>query len=355
MEVCLMDVPFSEWYAAIGRRRSRRQFSPQPVEPTWLERMETVCESFRPYPEARAVLVNRPANEVLKGIVGSYGQVKGAPAYVALVGDTRSPYVQERVGYTGEAVVLEATALGLATCWVGGFFRPEVAARLLGVGEGEQAMAVVPFGYPGRHTWEEPLMTGFVHSHRRQPLSRLTAGEGDWPRWVEAALEAARLAPSAMNRQPWRFSVEAVPGGGRAITVRVAGGPDNGISRRLDCGIAMLHIEVAALAHGVRGTWEPLAPPLVARFAQSQGKTGGAHAGQGGNQVVPHAGHPEGQEEERPSHARRYQRRKEDDCPCGSGHLPRPRRQVMEISAPRTEIGAGFSARYTAIGGGGAL
>ncbi|HHY93759.1 MAG TPA: nitroreductase, partial [Firmicutes bacterium] len=39
------------------------------------------------------------------------------------------------MGYTGEAVVLEATALGLATCWVGGFFRPEVAARLLGVGE----------------------------------------------------------------------------------------------------------------------------------------------------------------------------------------------------------------------------
>ena len=36
--------------------------------------------------------------------------------------------------------------------------------------------------------------------------------------------------------------------------------------KRLDCGIAMLHIEVAALNCGVKGKWELLASPQVARF-----------------------------------------------------------------------------------------
>ncbi|MEW6399345.1 MAG: nitroreductase family protein [Bacillota bacterium] len=276
-----MEIPVGQWYRAIERRRSRRHFVRLPVEPGLLGRMEAVCAEFRPYGEARAVLVPRPADEVLRGLVGSYGQVKGAPAYVALVGDMRSPYVQERVGYTGQALVLEATSLGLGTCWVGGFFRPEVARRLLGVGAGEQVMAVIPFGRPGHRTWEESLMTGFARSHHRKPLAQLMVQdhpgsglpeEARWPGWVLAALEAARLAPSAVNRQPWRFSVEVASPpdqAGCTITVSVAGGRDpGGISRRLDCGIAMLHIEVAALAHGVRGSWEPLHPPQVARFVQ---------------------------------------------------------------------------------------
>jgi len=85
----------------------------------------------------------------------------------------------------------------------------------------------------------------------------------DSAEWVRIALEAARLAPSAMNRQPWGF--EVAPG---SITVSVrTGGPEMTISKRLDCGIAMLHIEVAAMSRGVRGSWEWLKPPGVARFS----------------------------------------------------------------------------------------
>jgi len=76
------------------------------------------------------------------------------------------------------------------------------------------------------------------------------------------ALEAARLAPSAINRQPWSFHVE--PGN---ITVSVRStGPEFGISKRLDCGIAMLHIEVAAMTCGVRGQWDFFEPSKVAQF-----------------------------------------------------------------------------------------
>jgi hypothetical protein len=39
-----------------------------------------------------------------------------------------------------------------------------------------------------------------------------------------------------------------------------------GVSKRLDCGIAMLHLEIAALHHGIRGVWELMEAPQVARF-----------------------------------------------------------------------------------------
>ena len=63
-----------------------------------------------------------PGKDVFRGIVGSYGRIDNAPAYVAFIGDIYSSHVQEAVGYTGEGIILEATALDLGTCWVGGLF-----------------------------------------------------------------------------------------------------------------------------------------------------------------------------------------------------------------------------------------
>jgi hypothetical protein len=70
------------------------------------------------------------------------------------------------------------------------------------------------------------------------------------------------LAPSAMNRQPWGFGIEK-----NSITVSVKDhGPEFNVARRLDCGIAMLHLELGALNKGVRGHWELLKQPQVAKF-----------------------------------------------------------------------------------------
>ena len=93
-------------------------------------------------------------------------------------------------------------------------------------------------------------MTGFGWTHKRKPLTELVTGieELKWP-WLKTSLEAARLAPSAVNHQPWRFKVEA-----HSITISVDELKDTfNISKRLDCGIAMLHVEIASLFCGVMG------------------------------------------------------------------------------------------------------
>jgi nitroreductase len=259
------EIPFARWYAAIGHRRSRRRFDPRPIEPNLLANLQDICAKFRPYPEARAVVVTQSPDEVFKGAIGHYGKIKDAPAFIAFIGRMDSPYVQERVGYLGEGIILESTALNLATCWVAGLFRPEVAGRFAGANEGERVLAVTPVGHP-QEEWslEEKIMSGFGRNHRRKPLAKLVTGpeESKWPAWIKQALDAARLAPSAVNRQPWRFHVEP-----EQITISVDSLKETfHISKRLDCGIAMLHLETAALNDGVKGLWEFLEAPKVAGF-----------------------------------------------------------------------------------------
>jgi hypothetical protein len=154
---------------------------------------------------------------------------------------------------------------------VGGFFRPENVASLVEVKDNERVLAVTPVGYASRfESLVERLMTGFGLTHRRLSLSKLV---GEWrvdnlPEWVRASLEAARLAPSAVNRQPWGFNVED---DGITVFVRTRG-PEFNVSKRLDCGIAMLHIEVAALSSGVKGDWKLLEAPRVGRFCTKYGE-----------------------------------------------------------------------------------
>ncbi len=261
-----MEISVSTWHASIEKRRSRRRFDPDlPIAPETLAALEKACNKFTPFTSARSRLVTESSESVFKGIIGSYGKVKGTQTFLAFIGDTDDEFVQEKVGYTGEAIILEATALGLNTCWVAGFFRPEVVTSLIEVNKSEQVLAVTPVGYSREHeSWEEKLMSRFGRSHNRLPLSRLVRGLPDerWPDWVNVSLEAARLAPSAVNRQPWGFNVQD---DGITVFVRT-GGPEFNVSKRLDCGIAMLHLEVAAMGSGCQGEWEFLPSPQVAKF-----------------------------------------------------------------------------------------
>ncbi|OGO17346.1 MAG: hypothetical protein A2Z02_04525 [Chloroflexi bacterium RBG_16_48_7] len=264
-----MEIPFSRWYPAISVRKSRRQFdSSKSIPADMIAGLKEVCGQFHPFKGARAVFLEGDVDNIFTGFAGSYGKIKGASYAVLFIGDQKEDNFQEFVGYTGEAVILEATSLGLGTCWVGGSFNARVASNRLDLRTGEKVLAVTPVGFvPGEKTTEEKLASGIARSTTRKSLSDLVSGISidQWQDWVKKALEAARLAPSGINIQPWIFQVE--PGGivvseKTSVLSRVK-------SRRLDCGIAMLHLEVAALDSGVKGTWELLESPQVARFKAS--------------------------------------------------------------------------------------
>ncbi|MGD0783568.1 MAG: nitroreductase family protein, partial [Candidatus Aminicenantales bacterium] len=142
-----MDLPVESWYEAIFTRKSRRSFDDRPVDPAVMDALAGLFEAYRPFPGARVAVVSRRPEAVLRGLVGNYGRITGAPAYAAFIGRPELPGVQAAVGYVGEALILEATAMGLATCWVSGFFRPAAVGAHLAVAPSERVFAVTPIGH----------------------------------------------------------------------------------------------------------------------------------------------------------------------------------------------------------------
>ena len=255
----------AEWLGVVGRRCSRRAYDGVPADPGMLGGIERLLEVWRPYPDARVALVAKPAVDVFTGLVGSYGKVSYAPHVLVFIAEHAEDFADQHLGYTGEATVLEATRLGLATCWVSGFFNAKKAADLVELAPGERVLAVSPLGFAlAENTVSERTLTALAGGHHRKPVTDIAPGAtgGQWPEWSIAAVETARLAPSASNRQPWRFRMED---GGLVLA------KDNFVetpvsTKRLDIGIAMLHVDLAAMAHRVEGVWTDLSGRDVARF-----------------------------------------------------------------------------------------
>ena len=252
------------WYDAIAVRSSQRRYPATPLAADVVSHLRSFCAAVQPSSGARLVVVDSEVDRLFTGVLGSYGAVSGAELAVAFVGRVGSA---AEVGYLGEAFVLEATSLGLGTCWIAGSFDKELAGDLVELVAGERVMALTPVGSPLEHRPAgERLMRRVMGASARLPLQKIAPGiDGSpsggpaWPSWARAAVDAARLAPSGVNRQPWRFRYDA-----RGLVLSRAA--KLYWTAPFDLGIAELHVELGAAHEGVRGRWEPLEEPDVARF-----------------------------------------------------------------------------------------
>ena len=140
---------------------------------------------------------------------------------------TDAPHSRLHAGVLGESFVLEATALGLGTCWVTGSYRR--SNLNVPVGPDEAILCVIAVGKP-----ETPLAA--PTSRRRKAPEHFC--RGDFLAWPEELLDAAALvqsAPSAMNMQPWVLYMG--PKGEFVL--------DANDRAHLDAGIALCHAELA--------------------------------------------------------------------------------------------------------------
>lgn len=261
-----MNLPYERWYHAISVRHSRRQYLKKSLTEDDRNSLDSIIEEInKSFSGVRIVLIEGTTDTIFKGILGSYGRIKDSPSFAAFIGNTASPNVEEKIGYIGESFILEATSLNLGTCWVSGTFSRDTAAEKLNLKENEFIYAVTPVGYVDKnYAGPEKLMKLFTSSHKRKELGELSAGipQNEWPEWIKTSLVAARLAPSAVNLQPWKFTVSK-------DSIKISENNTNKkfpIKPRLDCGIAMLHIKIGAMHAGVEGGFEYLDSPDVAIF-----------------------------------------------------------------------------------------
>ncbi|MGZ4107362.1 MAG: nitroreductase family protein [Tumebacillaceae bacterium] len=257
-------------YQSIDLRHSVRSYTGEALPAELRQRLsEYIANGWEPYPEGstRAVLLEglETSGKIFKGFIGSYGSVQNAPAMICFIADITSPHFYEATGYMGEQCVLYATMLGFDTCWVGGFFRPEVAAEIIGLAPNERVLAVTPVGYAkkdGMSGFYEGLFKFGTKRGKRKDVEEISYCEDVVPpRWFDRALEAVQVAPSSNNKQPWhimyhkdgRISLSSVVEYKEKKAV-YRGAPN---ASRLCCGIAALHLKVTTRALGVEGYWVP--------------------------------------------------------------------------------------------------
>ncbi|MFW5985651.1 MAG: nitroreductase family protein [Halanaerobiaceae bacterium] len=265
-----MDIPFEKWEKAIKLRKSRRKYHNRELEPEKLAALKKLAQEInQEFSKSRIIIKKTGFEEVRQKFVGSYGIVAGAKSYAIILGDTEKSHFQIESGCAGEALILEATAREIDTCWIGGFFEPQEVKQQIDIKKNEQVLAVTPLGYARNKTSiTEKILTKILKSKDRQPLTELCLGDSleKAESWMETALKAARLAPSTANLQPWRFAIED---GGITI-LSTEDKKRHGVSPYLDCGVALFHLIIGAGKEGVKLKTEYLEKPRVAHLSKVQ-------------------------------------------------------------------------------------
>ena len=161
----------------------------------------------------------------------SYGSFSGVRNYFVMVGK-KGADLDERVGYYGEQLVLLAQTLGLNTCWVGLSYRKVPEAY--NVGKDEKLACMIALGYGE---------TQGV-SHKIKTIEQVSNASDLTPAWFKRGVEAALLAPTAVNQQ--KFSFEYVGMSNNRHLVRAKKGFSMIGYTKMDLGIAKYHFEIGA-------------------------------------------------------------------------------------------------------------
>ncbi|MDO4949478.1 MAG: nitroreductase family protein [Bacteroidales bacterium] len=162
----------------------------------------------------------------------SYGQFSGVRNYFAMIGK-QSQLLDEHIGYCGEQLVLLAQTLGLNTCWVGVSYRAVEGAYH--IAKGEKLACVIAVGYGASQG----------KNHKRKTTEQVSNVGPFTPDWFRKGVEAALLAPTAINQQRFRFEyVGTTPSGTHRVEAHRGFSPVG--YTLMDLGIAKLHFELGA-------------------------------------------------------------------------------------------------------------
>lgn len=175
----------------------------------------------------------------------SYGMISGTQDYI-LVGCDGTFNSLVSAGYGIQRVLIDMLSGGVAACWVGGTFRKSAFSSVAKFSAGIGIVAVIPVGVPAERPGIVSRMTRLLgHSSSRKPFASLFEA-ADTSRF-KIPLEMMRIAPSALNRQPWT-SV--------ATDTRVAFGcKDMSPTGLISFGVGLAQFSIACEELNISGRW----------------------------------------------------------------------------------------------------
>ena len=215
---------------AIEVRHSVRAYKNEPLAEDVARRLEEEIAKVNQAGHLHVQLIqNEP--KAFQGTLAKYGKFRNVTSYLVMAGK-KAEDLDECIGYYGEQLVLLAQTLGLNTCWVGLSYRKIPDTYVLE--EGEVIKAYISIGYGETQGVNRKSKT----------VEQVSNTSDITPSWFKRGVEAALLAPTAVNQQKFSFEYVGLKEGRRLVRAK------KGFSMigytKMDLGIAKYHFEVGA-------------------------------------------------------------------------------------------------------------
>ncbi len=209
---------------AMSARHTVRKYKEEPLAANTVHQMQDRIQSLNRKYELNIQLVT----ENTEGLSPLWGRLmaKGVRNYLILAGPDTAQ-VDEKLGYASADLMLYAQTLGLNSWWIGGMYSHKGAKKNSTAGEQAKIIGIVALGYGAEQGT----------AHKSKSAQEVASYDGDAPDWFQAGVQAALLAPTAMNRQGFK-----IQGTGDQVRMTYADGSFSGA----DLGICKYHFELGA-------------------------------------------------------------------------------------------------------------
>ncbi len=216
---------------AIDLRCSRRTYLSDEIK--CKDELIKLIDEYNEASGLNAVFVD-DASILFKGFKASYGLLKNVRSVLLLKGNTDN--IKEKAGYYGEKFVLEATKLGLGTCWIGGTFDRDNS--FFQQYKDETIVCLIAVGNISQNKGLKEKFIASVAKRKTKTAEQVCTYDTTPPKWFFDGVEAALKAPTAINSQKFKFEYKE----GKVQ----ASIPDDYVMDLIDLGICKLHFEIGA-------------------------------------------------------------------------------------------------------------
>lgn len=216
----------NDYYPIIFKRKSIRNYDLNPFDNNKLKEVSEKIKNLIPlYSDIKTDIKIIHTEDVKQRFM------KKAPHYLAIFSDTSEGYLTN-IGFMIQQMDLFFSLNGIGSCWQG----IPIPQKEIITGSNLKFIILMAFGKP-----KEPLYRDNVNEFKRKPMKEISKVNG-----LDKIIEAARLAPSATNSQPWFFT-------GNNNMIHVYSIKPNFLKNMvvnkyipIDIGISIYHLKVAA-------------------------------------------------------------------------------------------------------------
>lgn len=182
----------------------------------------------------------------------------------------KAAHMNEAFGYSFEKLVLYAQSIGIGTVWIGGTMDRGAFEKAMELTANEVMPCVSPLGYPAKKmSLREAMMRKAVKADERLSFEQVafkgsfaTPMAKDEAGTLAPPLEMVRLAPSAVNKQPWRMVVTDNMVHFYLKRSKGLGGGELDM-QKIDMGIALCHFELMAQELGLNPEFVVAEPEMA--------------------------------------------------------------------------------------------